>query len=327
MSKDDSLELLIDNLIKQRDDLDKKKVAKLIKEKKVALSKKLGKGAIDDQGALFLIAQDLGVSLTESSPLFESSKSDFERFLDYRDYSRESSLYILEKLNNTIEENIERIQKIDQDIGNKIIDVHNNFKDIIMPSLFNDDDTWERPKDLKKLENIDIPKLSAIPEGLRQLFNRLYLAFLEKSTNVDLSTTKGLYSIHMRFQSENAFIRYPNNLKNPYFNSDIKDAIERKGKKYDWTINFETSNEFLQCYYGVLSLIDSMRNFSTHSVDLNSRQKFNFAGRKIIDPLSGIEHSGNFITLANLCVFCGYQFNELLQIWLDSQEIHKKNST
>jgi len=54
-------ESLLKNLLEQKPDLSRSKVEELIQQKK----EKIGAGYLTDQGALFLIASDLGIPLSE----------------------------------------------------------------------------------------------------------------------------------------------------------------------------------------------------------------------------------------------------------------------
>ena len=70
----------------------------------------------------------------------------------------------------------------------------------------------------------------------------------------------------------------------------------------------------------------SNRDHHAHSADYVKR-KFKKAGRKVYDPLTEIEIPSNYIMLANLCISCVYEIIELMQIWIDSKKIGKKNSS
>ena len=55
--------------------------------------------------------------------------------------------------------------------------------------------------------------------------------------------------------------------------------------------------------------------------------RFEQADRKITEPFTKIPHPGNYIMLANLSMSCVYEIIELMQIWIDSKKIGKKNSS
>ena len=99
------------------------------------------------------------------------------------------------------------------------------------------------------------------------------------------------------------------------------------GTTYDWTYNFSTNEELLQCFNGTISQIDSMRNFIIHKDDFTTRARFNKTNRELKDPLTGtIETNGNFITLTSLFVNSIYLYIELMQIWLDSTIMGKQST-
>ena len=71
----------------------------------------------------------------------------------------------------------------------------------------------------------------------------------------------------------------------------------------------------------------SNRDFITHRDDSATSARFEVAERPITDPFTKIEHPENYIMLANLCMSCVYEIIELMQIWVDSNKIGKKNSS
>ena len=58
-------EEIIENILKQKPELTRENLEELIDQK----TQKIGAGYLTDQGALFLIASDLGISLTQSTKL------------------------------------------------------------------------------------------------------------------------------------------------------------------------------------------------------------------------------------------------------------------
>lgn len=322
----DEVQILKDKIIKEAK-ISKIKLNNLMSEKRKELKITLGSsGKIDDIGILYLIAQqNFGMPLVSTPKISIKPKSSFQQFLDHRDNSRETSLYIWNNLRVEIDSLLEKVKKEDIDVHKFLIDADKFLITIAIPSIFKTDETWFQPKDLDELSREDIPKLMSAPEIFRQFFNKVYTAFLNNAKYASIDSTKGLFSIHQAYENENKHIRYPNDEKNPYFDKEFAEKLKLKGKSYDWTWNYETSNEFLECYYGMESLIDSMRNFNIHNNDMKYKIRFNKAGREIKDPLSGMSSPGNFITLANLSIYAIYQYIELIQIWLDSRIIGRKN--
>ena len=105
----------------------------------------------------------------------------------------------------------------------------------------------------------------------------------------------------------------------------MNDEFKNKGKKYDWTKSPKIAFEFMEYHRGVLDHLVANRNFDEHHDDNNALKLFNEAGRTIIDPLTEMEHPSNYILLAGLTINCVYEFIELMQIWIDSNNIQKKN--
>lgn len=324
--KSDEVGFLKDKIIDEAK-ISKKELDKLILEKKKEVKKTLGStGKIDDNGVLHLIAQqNFGISLVPQPKISPKSKSSFQQFLDLRDNARETSLYVWENLRTEINNLLIKVKNEDPEVFKLLEDADKFLITIAIPSIFKTDETWFQPKDLDELNREDIPKLMNAPEIFRQFFNKVYTAFLNNARYASIDSTKGLFSIHQAYENENKHIRYPNDKKNPYFDEKKSNDLKKLGKSYDWTWNYETSNEFLECYYGMESLIDSMRNFNIHNNDMKYKIRFNKAGREIKDPLTGMTSTGNFLTLANLSIYAIYQYIELIQIWLDSQIIGKKN--
>ena len=58
-------EEIIENILKQKPELTRENLEELIDQK----TQKIGAGYLTNQGALFLIASDLGISLTQSTKL------------------------------------------------------------------------------------------------------------------------------------------------------------------------------------------------------------------------------------------------------------------
>ena len=162
--------------------------------------------------------------------------------------------------------------------------------------------------------------LQATPAEFMVIFNKIYRSFIPGRVLRGPEYTRGFFQLHGKFQRENSEIRYEgvSDKDNPYYNP--------KAKKH-WAENPIASREFLEYHRGVLDHLTSTRNYSIHRQDGDAREKFDLADRKISDPFTKIEHPGNYIMLVNLSISCVYEIIELLQIWVDSNKIGKKNSS
>ena len=109
----------------------------------------------------------------------------------------------------------------------------------------------------------------------------------------------------------------------------IRIMINRKPKDIQITIGSKISNRlnFKNSIQGVLDYMTSNRNFITHHEDAVAKTRFEVAERSISEPFTKISHPGNYIMVANLSMSCVYEIIELMQIWIDSKKIGKKNST
>ena len=167
---------------------------------------------------------------------------------------------------------------------------------------------------INELQDMELPLLEKIPQAIRKTFNRLFRAYLRNSVNNFLMPKESLRNLQIKFNNENAELRYPNSKTNPYLNPKY---TKTKPPYYDW--KKEATDEFYLYYDDVITLISSIRNFETHREDAFASSQFDLAKRNVVDPISGIESPGNYLVLCNLVVLCAYSFIEILQVWIDTQ--------
>ena len=356
--KFDEVQLYKEKILKSG--IPEKKLKQLIKEKKVEKNQILGKNAIDDKGALSLIAGDLGVSLVPQPSISTKPKSEFERYLDYRDNSREMCMYILDALDPKIDDLINQMEKIEVDEKLKIAQANNDTQQItdlkakkykeletkllddeitdtgfifhelkkakkiiktqLIPSLFKNDDEWKRPNNYNSLYSIDSGLFNDIPKLFKEIFNTIFLAFLRNG-----------HARYMSLQGASSLFTLHRTFENE--NSRLRYPVGRtipytapRNNPNNWERDMEAPDEFLQCFSGFLQFADSLRNFEAHKTDPKTKERFDHADRVIKDPLTGMSSPGNFIILANNSVSLMYEFIELIQVWLDSKAIEKKFS-
>jgi len=337
-----------------------KKLKQLIKEKKTEKNQILGKNAIDDKGALSLIAGDLGISLVPQSSISTKPKSELERYLDYRDNTRETCLYILETLEPKIDDLIKQVKKIEIDEklknaesngDNQQIDFLKNkkYKELeekylneeiaytefiyhdllkvkklinsqLLPSLFKNDDDWIRPKDYTALYKTDSGLFEDIPKLFKEIMDAAYTAFLRQGHRKHIST---LPNVSGFFQIHQTFENENSYIRYNGRNNPYRSPTSNPAH---WVRDITAKNEFLQCFKGTVELIDSFRNYDSHKQNTTFKDRFDLANRVIKDPLTGMSSPGNFIILANNSVNLIYEIMELIQVWLDSKEIEKEFS-
>ena len=144
----------------------------------------------------------------------------------------------------------------------------------------------------------------------------MYAAFIPDSKiNPAKIDSEGFHDIHKTFEKINNNIRYPpnGNEPNPYTYAN------RNQHKASW--------ELFEYNTGVLDYVRSQRDFHAHVADVVAPAQFKKAERDVLDPLTEITLPTNYIMLANFSISCVYEIIELLQIWVDSKKIGKKNSS
>ncbi len=337
----------------------KKELAKLYKEKQSdsGISKRFAK--VSDTTIYQNILGDLGISLISQPTVSTSTKSSFQQYLEYRESTRETCLYVWESLKPKIYDLINKVEKveieeklskaqIDSDqpridyfknkeykndvekfldekttmtefIYPELIKATNLFENQYVPSLLIHDEDWKHPKDYDELYNLDSGLFDAVPKIVKEIFHTIYRAFLQTghSKYESFPRSSNVFQPHKSFERENIRLRYPNGRTNPYRAPSYKQLDE-------WYHDMAAPNEFLQCFSGIISFIDSLRNFEAHKEDGDTKQRFNLADRYIKDPLTDMSSPGNFVVLANNSINFIYEFMEIIQIWLDSKKIEKK---
>ena len=297
-----------------------KQIDKLILEKKKEQDKILGKGSLDERGAIFLIAADSGTNLDISST--SSNRTDFERYLSGREQFKEFYLFTWKKLEKQIKDLFDKIKETDSDLHYRLFNQYQCYPALqdTMETLFPEARLQNEnfPKNKQELEKWELNTLIEIPQHLKIFFENVYFEFFVNKTI--RPTNNSFYESHLAFTRINAHLRYPDGAKRPHeYHGYTKNRID-----YDWTHDRKVPFEFMQCYRGVLDHIDAYRNFEIHKSNNASRLRFIEADRKFFDPLSEIEHPSNYILLSGLAIHAVYEFIELLQIWVDSTVINKK---
>lgn len=317
--KNKQLEKIMNNLLKLKPELEGK-LDGMISEKIKEYEKASGKGTIDEFDATLLIAQKLGIS---TGPLFKF-QTDLEIYLAARIEAKNYFEVVWARLKIKISELTEQIKEYDKNIENKLHE-QDGLDDLedTMDYLFNFNEYSNIPGDPENEEELfreEKRVLSETPADFMRIFNKIYRSFIPGSVFRGPEHSKGFHNIHLKFQRENSEIRYKgvSDDDNPYYNPN---------STRHWTDNPHTSEEFLEYNRGVLEYLTSTRNYSLHRQDGDAREKFAWADRKISDPFTKIEYPSNYIMLVNLSISCIYEIIELMQIWIDSKKIEKKNSS
>jgi hypothetical protein len=251
----------------------------------------------------------------------ESSNLSFKEYVDLRSVMRECHLRQWSALNGKIMDLIQKTEDLTPEVIEDVKDAHEFLSDYIIPTIFPDKDP--DPKNFDELKRMEMSHMESIPEALRKLFNKIFFAYLKTSTNNALTPEEPLYILMNKFNNENAEKRYPET-SDPKMNPYLYTENEWSGdQKRDW--RKKANYEFYHYYDGVLSMLNSMRNFQIHKEDAFPKKQFNKLDRKISDPISGIENPANYLVLGYTVILSIYTFIEILQIWVDTHVKISKN--
>ena len=314
----DSLKRII---LKQKPELESK-LDKMILQKKKEMDSRLGrKGSINDEGACYKIIEEYGLSLSDLVDL--SDESDLQKYIRLRNNVREQNLFIWNKLEERIKQLKKETEVLTPDgLGTLIakdIDKALEELDVIVQSVFPENDLdWKNPKNFEELEGIDVALNEEVPKSLRSVFNKLFTPYLKiaLSGKMRIFPRISIIQLIIQFNNENLELRYPNPTTNPYLNPEYIKALKIDPSKYDWLRN---GTDELYHYYSLVGQLERiMRNEEEHKEDPLSSIQFELAQRKEIDPVSGINHPGNYIVLSNLVVLSIYEFVQVMQIWVDT---------
>jgi len=126
--------------------------------------------------------------------------------------------------------------------------------------------------------------------------------------------------------------KMPDSIKFRVYNLDLRNKQKNGGKSYipnykecDFENGYKLSKdnrskgELMHGYFQVESMITELRNHEEHWRKSGGRKFLkNDLNRKIIDPITNAETSGNHIVLVGILILAGYLFIDVLQTWLDT---------
>lgn len=142
----------------------------------------------------------------------------------------------------------------------------------------------------------------------------------------------------VNFTSNNSrHTKMPDSIKFRIYNVDLRDKKKNAGTNYvpnykicDYEHGMELTKEnrikgeLMQGYWQVESMIIELRNHEEHWRKGGGRKFLkDELKRKIIDPITDSETSGNHIILASILILMSYLFVDVLQTWLDTVNLLK----
>jgi hypothetical protein len=161
-------------------------------------------------------------------------------------------------------------------------------------------------------------KIDEILSELPNIFSNIFTSFLVnvKFTGQDDAKIRRQPD-PVKFQVYNLVKRFPkegdeNDIQNNICNFD-----------YGVSLLFDRDTfhkqHLMQGFDHVGSMIKSLRNFSVHKHDKDGRKILkNDLKRSIEDPITSAESVGNLVTLCSALTLCSYQFDEIIQTWIDT---------
>ena len=161
-------------------------------------------------------------------------------------------------------------------------------------------------------------KIDEILTELPHIFSNLFTSFLVNVTFIGQDVAKiRRQDNSVKFQVYNLVKRFPkegdeNDIKNNTCNFDYGASL---------LFNRDTfyKQHLMQGFDRVGLMIQHLRNFSVHKHDKDGRKILkNDLKRNIEDPITSAESVGNLVTLCSALTLCGYQFDEIIQTWIDT---------
>jgi len=235
------------------------------------------------------------------------SSNDVSDYLQARNFSIESLSYVWNKSKPQLEVLLAENEKLlDSSSFAYIKNAYDLLSDGIIQSILEEKDRTLKTIDTIKQREQNFFK--QIASALPDIFNDLFYAYLENSryTQRDEHISK----LAMGFAKYNVDLRYPSIASNPPKFKDTGDI------NYNWQLG--KMDELLECYSGVVSLVQSVRNSVSHIKDTGTRNMLKKLNREITEPVNSTNSSGNIFVLISIVIVIIHEFREVLQTWLDT---------
>ncbi len=227
-------------------------------------------------------------------------------YLQARNFSIESLSYVWKKAKPQLETLLAENEKILDPSSFKHVKIaYELLSDGIIQSILEEKEIVLKTIDAIKQRELYFFK--NITLHLPDIFTDLFYAYLENSEY----TQKGghISKLSEGFAKYNIDLRYPSMTVS---NSPKRDA--NVNKNWQW----QKSNELLQCYPGIVSIVQSVRNSMAHIIDIETRNLLKKLDREITEPINSSNSSGNIFVLISMVILIIHEFREVLQTWLDT---------
>ena len=174
---------------------------------------------------------------------------------------------------------------------------------------------------LEKYSKWQMKKIDEILAKLPDIFSNVLDAFM---LDVEFSG-RSKSSLSKKFQIYNLTLRFPKD--GDYELLDLKKCDLDYGNELLNDRNNSGRQHLMQGFDGVEFMITHLRNFSQHRYNNDGKKILkNDLKRKIEDPITSAGSVGNIITLCSALTLCAYQFDEILQTWIDTDTYIEKKA-
>jgi hypothetical protein len=158
-------------------------------------------------------------------------------------------------------------------------------------------------------------KIDDVLIKLPEIYSTVLGAFLtdvtfvgDRANNSPSIVKFNAYNLERRFPQDNAHNKLESGICDFEYGFSLYKDRDTKYKQH-----------LMQGFDGVNFMIQSLRNGSVHKKDKDAPKILkNDLKRRIEDPITGAESFGNIITLCSVLTLCAYQFDEIIQTWIDT---------
>ena len=157
-------------------------------------------------------------------------------------------------------------------------------------------------------------KIDLVLGRLPDIFANVIEAFM---LNVNFSGRHQGRAASMKFQVYNLVLRFPKN--DDYHDIDLNACDFDYGHELLTDRSNSYRQHLMQGFDAVELMIQHLRNHSQHKHHKDGIKILKKdLERSIEDPITGAESIGNIITLCSALTLCAYQFDEIIQTWIDT---------
>ena len=241
------------------------------------------------------------------------SVDEISDYYQARNYSIVSLSYVWNKARPEIEKLLSDTEKVLEPSSFFYIkNAYDLLSDGIIQSILEEKERTLKTMDIIKQREVTFFK--QIASALPDIFNDLFYAYLENSQYTQRD--EHIAKLAIGFAKYNVDLRYPDIASNPPVDKDTGRVNQ------SWQLG--KMDELLECYAGVVSLVQSVRNSVSHIKDTRTKNLLKKLKREIIEPVNYANSSGGIFVLTSIVIVIIHEFREVLQTWLDTIKLGGK---